>query len=773
MNNTYVPVVGIDLGTNNTCISYIDQNGKIQIIKQDPSSNIVTIPSIIDVSQVEDGIVMIGNEINKNHIHHNNNIFHNFKRLIGHTIEDLNDPKNDSNIMEILSYKIDSCNNILYCYDSNNRQYALCEVIFLLLRYVKQLIDTHFKLLNIESWNCIVTVPAYFNETQRQITMDGIKIANLPLIKLLNEPVAASFAYLYHNNILEKASFDKKILVIDYGAGTCDLTILEITRDNIDMEGTLCEVLGSFGDNNFGGLDITKRVYKSLFNDDNIDLNLKMQIAEEMKIILSSQQNAEYYCTELDKTFIYPYEEFIHQLKPFSDHIIKIIESTLEISGLCKDDIDEIILVGGSFKNTYFRKQIAEYFDKQISQPRVKVSNTEQLLYEDIAVSVGAAIHGYYTTMTKDVILVDRIALSIGIETFDKQVTQIITRNSIIPTKQTKIFTTDIEEQSSIDINIYQGESMFSKNCQHVGNFTLSGIPVSNRSKPTLYININVDENGLISVDAHDKRNIASCKYNIHAQSIALSDENIEQIMIQYEQDIFAEQLHKQVLKSFYDLINIIDKVSFQINYNDSMELTKDMKDMMKNDTEMIINKMNNKFIMKKYAINQKLIAKVVVINKLSLEEKEYKTFTETEIEQFAKFLVELKYYMIDKYDMFLKVEYEMTDVKQIGKHEVMDDNDENINTTHCEFTVIDEDVDLEKFSAIIKRFTNMSNDSTEHDFIELKEYLTENINDFNLTDKGQQLLKDKINSNHNISCTAAIDELNEYCIYLTNTFVK
>jgi hypothetical protein len=393
-------------------------------------------------------------------------------------------------------------------------------------------------------------------------------------------------------------------------------------------------------------------------------------------------------------------------------------------------------------------------------------------LYEDIAVSAGAAVHGYYTMMTKDVILVDRIALSVGIETTNKEVVQIIERNSIIPTKKTKIFSTDREEETCIDIDVYQGESMFSKNCRHVGEFQLSGIPIRKRSKATIYINIEVDENGLLTVNAHDKRNIAQSSYKISSKNTAMSDENIEKIMIQYEQNIFSEQLHKNIIKNFYDLINVVDKVSFQINHNDSMDLTVDMKEMMRKDAELIVNKMNNQYIMKKYAINRKLIAKVIILNKLEYYTKEYIELDENEIEQFGKLLSELRFYLIDKYDMFLKVEYDMTHIDQVGKHEVMDDNDANIDNGMEKFTVEDaEDIDMGKFSAIIKRFADVSDNSSDSDLIELSTYLIANIDTFNLTDEGIMLLNAKIGMVDSLDYAEAINELNEYCIYLMNTF--
>jgi molecular chaperone DnaK (HSP70) len=189
--------------------------------------------------------------------------------------------------------------------------------------------------------------------------MSAIQLANLPLIKLLNEPTAASFAYLYHNKILYEETFNKKILVIDFGAGTLDLTIIEIAKG----EDLVCEVLGIYGDNNFGGIDITKLVYGTLFDDDNlnlIDINTKLTIADEIKIQLSNQLDVKYYSNELDKTFTYKYKKFCSQLeKTFSKKMIWTIEQVLSAAKLEQESIDEIILVGGSFKIPYFRTLVS------------------------------------------------------------------------------------------------------------------------------------------------------------------------------------------------------------------------------------------------------------------------------------------------------------------------------------------------------------------------------------------------------------------------------
>ena len=767
-------VVGIDLGTSNCCISYIDQYGKIQIIRDCNYPNHITIPSIIDVSLISKNIVLVGNEIDKNHINHNKNIFHSFKRLIGHTIDDVF----ATNLKEILGYRIDNHNDTIVCFDANGQMFSLQEVIFLLLRKIKLLIDTHF--LD-KPWKCIITVPAYFNEIQRQITMDAIRISGIPLIKLLNEPTSASFAYLYYNDVLLQPTFDKKILVIDYGAGTLDLTVLEISRDNSDIEGTLCEVLGTYGDNNFGGIDITKKIYKTMFNDSTIDLNLKMNIAEEIKLILSSQQNASYYCSELNKTFTYLYELFLSQMKEFSDHIISIIEETLKISEVTKEQIDDIILVGGSFKNFYFRKHISDYFSKRIIQPKMNIPHNqsltghmEVLLYEDIAVSVGAAIHGYYTNMSKDVVLVDRIPLSIGIETVGQQMIKIIERNSIIPASRQQAFQAENENQKEIIVSIYQGESMFIKNCQHIGTFTIENALITKDKdknnqrlvKPIIFVNIEIDHNGLISVKVFDKKNIINETFKINGKSIALSEDEIISMMEKYEIQIFDEQLHRDIIKNYYALISIIEKISHQINYNTTFNFTENIKNIMRTDIELIINKMNNKFVMNKYSINTKLIKKIIIINKLNIVSKPCTSLDEKDLAEFSKFLIELKYYLIDRYEIYINNEYDMKSANSISKLEYVNEEDNEIIENNA---MTDEPkIDLTEFSDLI----NHNDINTDYD--DLCTELRDNIMSFNLTDEGIHLLLNKLNEKvENDNYEQKINEINEFCVYLKNMYEK
>jgi molecular chaperone DnaK (HSP70) len=756
-------IIGIDLGTSNCCISYIDEQGKMEIIRDTEYSNSITMPSIVNV---ENDLILVGHEIDKNHINYNKNVFHSFKRLIGHTIDDIH----TTNLREILNYEIDSLDDQIICKDENGKSYHLIEIIYLLLKKIHNLISDH---IGDEEWQCIVTVPAYFNELQRQITMDAINLSKLPIIKLLNEPTAASYAYLYHNNILYEQSFSKKILVIDFGAGTLDLTILEIEKDNDDIDDMYCEVLGIYGDNNFGGIDITKKIYNTMFKDDDIDINIKMNICESIKIMLSSQSDVTYHCNELDKTFNYAYDVFFLQLEVFCKKIIDIIDNLLTISDLKTDDIDDIILVGGSFKIPFFRKEIAEYFKKTINQIRVKVSNVEHLLYEDIAVSLGASVYGYFSNMSKNVVLIDRLPLSIGIETKNNEITKIIERNTIIPIKQVKMFTPEKHGEEFVDINIYQGESLFTKNCQLIGNFRLLDIP---KNHPTIFVTIAIDMNGLITIMARDKRSDVNEYIKIESKKISLSDEEIDNIMSKYEISILDEQLYKKVITNFYTLINFIDKISYQLNFNSTLKLTDEVKNIIKKDIEMIILKMNNKYIVEKYKINTNLIQKCIIINDLEFVDTSSNELTCLQIEQFDKLLVQLKYYLVDRYEVYLlSEEDDMVTAQQVSKLEALDDNDENIDKNLYE-TKNYNDVDSKKaYTDQIDSIINKKTVREEYEILCLE--LLENIDTFDLLTSGVKILQNKLANDvkeyNNEQLANEINEINELCIYLINSHKK
>lgn len=756
-------IIGIDLGTSNCCISYINDDGNIEIIRD--CDNKITIPSLVEINN---DLIFIGNEIDKKHISNNKNIFHNFKRLIGHSINDIH----TTNLKEILNYKIDEINGKIVCIDDSNKSYHLVEIIYLLLRRIKTLIDNH---MGIEEWQCIVTIPAYFNEIQRNITMSAINIAKLPIIKLINEPTAASFAYFFHNKILHEQTFNKKILVIDYGAGTLDLTIMEIIKENDDIENIFCEVLGSFGDNNFGGIDITKKIYNTMFNSSNMDLNLKMQICEDIKIMLSMQTDATYYCNELNKTFYYSYDTYIKQLNDFKNHILLTIDGVLNVANLNKIDIDDIVLVGGSFKNPYFRKEISDYFNKTIIQPRIKLSNIEYLLYEDIAVSFGASVYGYYMNMTKDIILIEKLPLSIGIETANNNIVKIITQNSVIPTSQTKIFMPEDQGQDYVDINIYQGESIFKEKCYHIGDFKLCNLLTHER--PRLFVTISVDTNGIITVKACDKKGINSEQIKIETKSIMLTEDEINKIMENYILSAKDEQLYKEIISNYYLLISFINKISYQLNYNSELQLHDKAKQVIKTDIALIANKMDNKFIIKKYKLNTAILYRTIIINDLEFNNT-YKQLTDEQIEKYNNLLIQLKEYLVDRYETYLSIdEDEIMASSQVSKLETLDDNDDNIDK-NLSFINNDKIENLSDYITSIKKINieeQIENPALEYN--NLMNFLELNIESFELNAEGIQLLNNRIIEEKlnlykdSTEFLKALNELNEFCIYIKNSF--
>lgn len=766
-------IIGIDLGTSSCCISYIKENGIMEIIRDELYPDKITIPSIISI---EEKGILVGNEINSKHINSNKNIFHSFKRLIGHSLNDIN----TTNISKILNYNIIEVDGKILCVDTNNKLYHLEEIIYFLLSKIKTIIINKFGKFG---WSCIVTIPAYFNEIQRQITLDAIKICNLPLIKLLNEPTAASFAYLYHNKVLYQEKFNKKIIVIDFGAGTLDLTIIDICKE----DELVCEVLGIYGDNNFGGIDITQIIYNNLFenNFESIDINTKFKIAEDIKIQLSNGIDVTYFSNELEYTFNYKYKFFINQLEKYFDQkMLFTIDQVLNCAKLNKNDIDEIILVGGSFKIPYFRLLISKYFDKQIESITLKVDNQTFLLYEDIAVSLGASIYGYYNSRNEDIILIEKLPLSIGIESSDGQIIKVIERNTNIPITKTKTFTTETFEQTDVTISIYQGESVFKENCVLIGTFTLKNLPPN---KPVIFVSIRVDLNGIISVTAKDKRSYTENTIQIDLESSKLSQEKIDELLNKYENNKLIEKQYKKLINSYYQLITIIDKISYQINFN-FMILEKNIKDIIYEDLQKVLDVMENSYIVNKYKININLLNKCSIINNLKFNIQEYNENTimnENDIDNYIDILVKLYDFLIDKYDIFII--QNINEIKTINEIDKL----ENIDDTFDTFDTDDTDDINNQYSSINdlknKNIINidleqdldqdLEQDQIDYkidDLIDLIEYLKLNINDFDISFEGKKYLLDEIlniNLQNIDDINYTINYINKLCLDVKTKF--
>jgi molecular chaperone DnaK (HSP70) len=422
--------IGIDFGTHNCSISIVSDSNEDSLVLY---SNI---PSIIHIG---DEILIGDDAINVNNISY-------FKRLL--CLKE--------NEKHMFNFDFYNKNDTVYV-KTDKGDLSITQIIGIFFSKLKEKIDK-----KVDRYSCILTVPAYFNDNQRKIIWNAVELSSLPCIKLLNEPTSACIAYFdkYKDNN------NKNILVFDFGAGTLDLTIVR-------MEDEICEVLGIFGINNLGGLDINY----TLMNE----LNITFDQAEIKK------KNNKY-------SKIYN--------KYFKKDIINAIDQVIQISG--NVDIDNIILVGGSSKLFWVQELIKNYLNKDI----IDIKNNEYD-YKDIAVSLGAAIHQNKNT-NKSIILIDRLALSIGVKTQDNTFTPIIARNTIIPMSVTKVFTSNDKQ---IVIDLYQGESSLINENIHIKSFELKNI---NSENPVIYITIKVNINGIIEVIAKERFNDTETKIEIN-----------------------------------------------------------------------------------------------------------------------------------------------------------------------------------------------------------------------------------------------------------------
>lgn len=472
-------LIGIDLGTNNTVLSYYE-NGHLHVIDK-------AIPSIV---YVEDDIIKIGEDALL--LDHHKNL----KRKL------TNNPK------------------VLYLYQA-------------FLTKIKEVIDNFLQTKQNKEYQVVVTVPAYFSETDKDITKRAILGAGLPLLRLLAEPTAAGIAYGHFHHTLEEV-----ILVFDMGAGTTDLTLM---RKSLDEQNNFYEVISIMGDVKFGGMDITNLLGKILSSEND---------PEKAKINLSSGDIPE---LSQKKYFSMLEENYLEKINNLFDIILK--EGDIN-----KKDVDQVILIGGSTKNPYIRKTVSNYFQKDL----------EHIIDPDTAVSFGATIFGN-SLLAKDntVVLVDRLPMSIGIEVDDGKFAILIEKNSIVPTKKESYFTTQEDNQEYININIYQGEHNYVKDNCLMGVFKVELTEL--KPKATIKINvmaeINVD--GILSVTAKDSFNNKNC-INIKTSR----NDNIEKYIT-----ILPHEIYEEEYKNLNNIVSSIkQQILFQLNENIYLKLDADDK---------------------------------------------------------------------------------------------------------------------------------------------------------------------------------------------------